>query len=149
MAPKKRTTRLNPETTTTTPATIFVTNAQLKAMITKALLPLWQHVMLTKIRMAMIAIFQERVMESVFHISNCTVENQVKFATCTLHSVDLTWWNTYVKTVGHDAAYDQESRNGDLGSEGEGYRLEKLYRWMFLEEDVFRRIGFVVREDVF
>ncbi|GJT68118.1 putative reverse transcriptase domain-containing protein [Tanacetum coccineum] len=44
-------------------------------------------------------------MESVFHISNCTVENQVKFATCTLHSVTLTWWNTHVKTVGHDAAY--------------------------------------------
>nr|GEZ85477.1 putative reverse transcriptase domain-containing protein [Tanacetum cinerariifolium] len=43
--------------------------------------------------------------ESVFHISNCAVENQVKFATCTLHSVALTWWNTYVKTVGHDAAY--------------------------------------------
>ncbi|GJW60955.1 hypothetical protein Tco_0110290 [Tanacetum coccineum] len=34
-------------------------------------------------------------MESVFHISNYAVENQVKFATCTLH----------VKTVGHDAAY--------------------------------------------
>ncbi|GJT49824.1 putative reverse transcriptase domain-containing protein [Tanacetum coccineum] len=32
-------------------------------------------------------------------------ENQVKFATCTLHLVALTWWNTYVKTVGHDAAY--------------------------------------------
>ncbi|GJY13000.1 hypothetical protein Tco_0382309 [Tanacetum coccineum] len=32
-------------------------------------------------------------------------ENQVKFATCTLHSVDLTWWNTHVKTVGHNAAY--------------------------------------------
>ncbi|GKD34699.1 reverse transcriptase domain-containing protein [Tanacetum coccineum] len=44
-------------------------------------------------------------MEFVFHISNCTVENQVKFATCTLHSVALTWWNTHVKTVGHDAAY--------------------------------------------
>ncbi|GJV60468.1 hypothetical protein Tco_1466568, partial [Tanacetum coccineum] len=44
-------------------------------------------------------------MESVFHISNCTVENQVKFATCTLHSVALTWWNTHVKTVGHNAAY--------------------------------------------
>ncbi|GKF46050.1 reverse transcriptase domain-containing protein, partial [Tanacetum coccineum] len=42
-------------------------------------------------------------MESVFHISNYTVENQVKFATCTLHSI--TWWNTHVKTVGHDAAY--------------------------------------------
>ncbi|GKA89095.1 putative reverse transcriptase domain-containing protein [Tanacetum coccineum] len=44
-------------------------------------------------------------MESVFHISNCTVENQVKFATCTLYSVALTWWNTHVKTVVHDAAY--------------------------------------------
>nr|GEV97167.1 reverse transcriptase domain-containing protein [Tanacetum cinerariifolium] len=44
-------------------------------------------------------------MESIFHISNCAVENQVKFATCTLHSVALTWWNTHVKTVGHDAAY--------------------------------------------
>ncbi|GKA49169.1 putative reverse transcriptase domain-containing protein, partial [Tanacetum coccineum] len=47
----------------------------------------------------------ERI-ESVFHISNCTDENQVKFATCTLHSVSLTWWNTHVKTVGHDAAYE-------------------------------------------
>ncbi|GKC94618.1 hypothetical protein Tco_1160060 [Tanacetum coccineum] len=44
-------------------------------------------------------------MESVFHISNCSVENQVKFATCTLHSVALTWWDTHVMTVGHDAAY--------------------------------------------
>ncbi|GJY84802.1 hypothetical protein Tco_0498828 [Tanacetum coccineum] len=38
-------------------------------------------------------------MESVFHISNCTVENQVKFATCTLHLVTLTWWNTHVQTA--------------------------------------------------
>ncbi|GJT26410.1 hypothetical protein Tco_0906685 [Tanacetum coccineum] len=44
---------------------------------------------------------------SVFHISNCTVENQVKFATCTLHSVALTWWNIHVKTVGHDACRSQ------------------------------------------
>nr|GFA54629.1 putative reverse transcriptase domain-containing protein [Tanacetum cinerariifolium] len=44
-------------------------------------------------------------MESVFHISNYAVENQVKFATCTLHSVALTWWNTHVQTVGHEAAY--------------------------------------------
>ncbi|GJS02249.1 putative reverse transcriptase domain-containing protein [Tanacetum coccineum] len=47
-------------------------------------------------------------MESVFHINNCIVENQVKFATCTLHSVALTWWNTHVKTVGHDAAYESD-----------------------------------------
>nr|GFA07960.1 hypothetical protein [Tanacetum cinerariifolium] len=44
-------------------------------------------------------------MESIFHISNCAVENQVKFVTCTLHSVALTWWNTHVKTVGYEAAY--------------------------------------------
>nr|GFC95998.1 hypothetical protein [Tanacetum cinerariifolium] len=40
-----------------------------------------------------------------FHISNCAAENQVKFATCTLHSVALTWRNTHVQTVGHEAAY--------------------------------------------
>nr|GEZ37638.1 hypothetical protein [Tanacetum cinerariifolium] len=44
-------------------------------------------------------------MESVFYISNCAIENQIKFATCTLHSVALTWWNTHVQTVGHEAAY--------------------------------------------
>ncbi|GKC25289.1 reverse transcriptase domain-containing protein [Tanacetum coccineum] len=44
-------------------------------------------------------------METVFHISNCVVENQVKFATCTLLGVALTWWNSHVKTVGHDATY--------------------------------------------
>ncbi|GJW35456.1 reverse transcriptase domain-containing protein [Tanacetum coccineum] len=44
-------------------------------------------------------------MESVFHISNYAVENHVNFATCTLHRIALTWWNTHVKTVGHDAAY--------------------------------------------
>nr|GEV71110.1 hypothetical protein [Tanacetum cinerariifolium] len=43
--------------------------------------------------------------ESVFHISNFTVECQVKYATCTLLGNALTWWNSYVKTVGHDAAY--------------------------------------------
>ncbi|GKD29677.1 hypothetical protein Tco_1240455 [Tanacetum coccineum] len=44
-------------------------------------------------------------METVFHISNCAVENQAKFATCTHFSVALTWWNSHVKTVGRDAAY--------------------------------------------
>ncbi|GJU47374.1 reverse transcriptase domain-containing protein [Tanacetum coccineum] len=44
-------------------------------------------------------------MESVFHISGCAIENQVKFATCTLLGVALTWWNGHVRTLGHDAAY--------------------------------------------
>nr|GEX30529.1 hypothetical protein [Tanacetum cinerariifolium] len=32
-------------------------------------------------------------MESVFYISGCGIENQVKFATCTLLDAALTWWN--------------------------------------------------------
>ncbi|GJT89487.1 reverse transcriptase domain-containing protein [Tanacetum coccineum] len=44
-------------------------------------------------------------METVFRISNCTVENQIKFATCTLLGSALTWWNSHVRTVGHDVAY--------------------------------------------
>ncbi|GKE38763.1 reverse transcriptase domain-containing protein [Tanacetum coccineum] len=44
-------------------------------------------------------------MESVFHISGCAIDNQVKFATCTLLGVALTWWNGHLRTLGHDAAY--------------------------------------------
>nr|GFB52266.1 hypothetical protein [Tanacetum cinerariifolium] len=44
-------------------------------------------------------------MDSVVHMSNCAAENQVKFATCTLHSVALTWWNTHVQTIDHEAVY--------------------------------------------
>ncbi|GJS64141.1 reverse transcriptase domain-containing protein [Tanacetum coccineum] len=43
--------------------------------------------------------------ESVFHISNCAVENQVKFATCTFLGNALTWWNSHMKTVTQDVAY--------------------------------------------
>ncbi|GJR54421.1 hypothetical protein Tco_1404942 [Tanacetum coccineum] len=46
----------------------------------------------------------ERI-ETVFCISNYTMENQIKFATCTLLGSTLTWWNSYAKTVGHDVAY--------------------------------------------
>ncbi|GKE28847.1 hypothetical protein Tco_1444231 [Tanacetum coccineum] len=44
-------------------------------------------------------------MESVFYISGCAIENQVKFATCTLLGASLTWWNSHMRTLGHDAAY--------------------------------------------
>ncbi|GKC04888.1 putative reverse transcriptase domain-containing protein [Tanacetum coccineum] len=104
MAPKKRTTRLNLETTTTTPTTTSVTNAQLKAMIDQGVTATLaardadrntngddSHISGVGFRMT------ERTAREF--------KNQVKFATCTLHSVALTWWNTHVKTVGHDAAY--------------------------------------------
>ncbi|GJT39198.1 reverse transcriptase domain-containing protein [Tanacetum coccineum] len=44
-------------------------------------------------------------METVFRISNCSVENQIKFSTCTLLAGALTWWNSHVRIVGHDVAY--------------------------------------------
>nr|GEU58301.1 putative reverse transcriptase domain-containing protein [Tanacetum cinerariifolium] len=44
-------------------------------------------------------------MELVFHISGCAIDNQVKFATCTLLGAALTWWNGHVRTLGYEAAY--------------------------------------------
>nr|GFC12846.1 hypothetical protein [Tanacetum cinerariifolium] len=38
-------------------------------------------------------------METVFRISNCLAENQVKFATCTLLAGALTWWNSHVRII--------------------------------------------------
>ncbi|GJW89643.1 hypothetical protein Tco_0167196 [Tanacetum coccineum] len=137
MAPKKRTTRLNPETTTTTPTTTSVTNAQLKAMIDQGVTAALatrdadrntngddSHILGAGVRrtertarectyidflkcqplnfkgtegVAGLSQWFER-MESVFHISNYTVENQVKFATCTLHSkLEMEIWDLKVK----------------------------------------------------
>ncbi|GKF07543.1 hypothetical protein Tco_0041767, partial [Tanacetum coccineum] len=39
-------------------------------------------------------------METVFRISNYTVENQIKFSTCTLLGSAQPWWNSNVRTVG-------------------------------------------------
>nr|GEY01534.1 hypothetical protein [Tanacetum cinerariifolium] len=44
-------------------------------------------------------------METVFRISNYSVENQIKFSTCTLLGSALTWWNSHIITVGPDVAY--------------------------------------------
>ncbi|GKE44069.1 putative reverse transcriptase domain-containing protein, partial [Tanacetum coccineum] len=39
-------------------------------------------------------------MESIFNISGCAIENQVKFATYTLLGAALTWWNSQIRTLG-------------------------------------------------
>ncbi|GJU36032.1 putative reverse transcriptase domain-containing protein, partial [Tanacetum coccineum] len=39
-------------------------------------------------------------MGSVFNISGCVIENQVKFATCTLLGAALTWWNGQIRSLG-------------------------------------------------
>ncbi|GJU60535.1 putative reverse transcriptase domain-containing protein [Tanacetum coccineum] len=71
-------------------------------------------------------------MESVFHISNYTIRNQVKFVTCTLLGNGLTWWNSHVKTVGHDSAY--------------GMPWKTLLK-MMTNNYCPRGVGHVVRED--
>ncbi|GKA88432.1 putative reverse transcriptase domain-containing protein [Tanacetum coccineum] len=111
MAPK-RTTRARPapETTTTTTS---VTNAQLQAMINQGVTAALaardatrngddSHTSGTGIKRT------ERVareMETVFRISNCSVDNQIKFSTCTLLIGALTWWNSHVRIIGQDVAY--------------------------------------------
>ncbi|GJU56605.1 reverse transcriptase domain-containing protein [Tanacetum coccineum] len=45
-------------------------------------------------------------MESVFNISGCTIENQVKFATRTLLGAALTWWNGQIRTLGPEHSRD-------------------------------------------
>nr|GEV95971.1 reverse transcriptase domain-containing protein [Tanacetum cinerariifolium] len=109
MAPKRTTRSIADQETTNTTS---VTNAQLQAMIDQAVTAALAARDALRSTMAMIAlgelpVFPNGLKEwSLFSISvNCAVENQVKFATCTLHSIALTWWNTHVKTVGHDAAY--------------------------------------------
>ncbi|GJZ75174.1 reverse transcriptase domain-containing protein [Tanacetum coccineum] len=112
MAPTKRTTRASPATTTTTTP---ITNAQLKALVDQGVANALAARDADKSRngndshnsgTGVVALTQwfER-MEIVFNISNCAVENQVKFATCTLYGVALTWWKSHVKTVGQDAAH--------------------------------------------
>ncbi|GJR36007.1 reverse transcriptase domain-containing protein [Tanacetum coccineum] len=111
MAPKRRTTRAT--LVTDTPTTTSVTNAQLQAMIDQGVTVALaardatrngddSHTSGTGVRR------NERVvreMETVFRISNCSVENQIKFFTCTLLAGGLTWWNSHVMNVGHDVAY--------------------------------------------
>nr|GEX80234.1 reverse transcriptase domain-containing protein [Tanacetum cinerariifolium] len=41
-------------------------------------------------------------MELVFQISGYAIENQIKFATCTLLDAALTWWNSQIRSLGPD-----------------------------------------------
>ncbi|GKD16209.1 hypothetical protein Tco_1205367 [Tanacetum coccineum] len=122
MAPRGRPTRLNPDVTPTpvtdTHTTTSVTSAQLQAMIDEGVGRNERAVRECTYQDFMkcqplffrgtegvvdLTHWFER-METVFRISNCTVENQVKFATCTLMGIALTWWNSHVRTVTNDVA---------------------------------------------
>ncbi|GJY73174.1 hypothetical protein Tco_0477605 [Tanacetum coccineum] len=102
--PPKRATRSNiaPETTNTT----SVTNAQLQAMINQGVTAaLAARDANTNGTEGLSNDFNGLEKETVFRISNCSVENQIKFSTCTLLGNALTWWNSHVRTVGNDIAY--------------------------------------------
>ncbi|GKF03897.1 hypothetical protein Tco_0034565, partial [Tanacetum coccineum] len=117
LAPK-RTTRANPADTTTTTS---VTNAQLKEMIHQGVTDALaardvdrntngddSHNSGTEGVVKLTQWFEK--METVFSISNCSVENQIKFSTCTLLEGALTWWNSHVRTVDHDVVmFPEES----------------------------------------
>ncbi|GJR14767.1 putative reverse transcriptase domain-containing protein [Tanacetum coccineum] len=64
-------------------------------------------------------------MESVFNISGCAVENQVKFATCTLLGAALTWWNGQIRTLGPEAyAMTWE----EYSEKDEGHKTPPMWR---------------------
>ncbi|GJU67434.1 putative reverse transcriptase domain-containing protein [Tanacetum coccineum] len=48
-------------------------------------------------------------LETVFRISNCTVENQIKFATCTFLGSALTWWNSHELALMYARMFPEES----------------------------------------
>nr|GFA14101.1 hypothetical protein [Tanacetum cinerariifolium] len=110
----KKTTRANPTTTTTT-ITTFVTDAQLEALIEQGIAKALaarnadrntngddSHVSRTGARRTK---WVTRECTYLDFMNNCSMENQIKFFACTLPGSALTWWNSYVMTVGPDAAY--------------------------------------------
>nr|GEY71423.1 hypothetical protein [Tanacetum cinerariifolium] len=82
--------------------------------------------------------------ESVFQISGYAVENQVKFSTCTLLDAALTWWNSQIRSLGHDA-YSMtwevlKKKMTFKGTEG----VVGLTRWIEKIESVFQISGYAV-----
>ncbi|GJX72638.1 putative reverse transcriptase domain-containing protein [Tanacetum coccineum] len=118
MAPKRRTTRLNPETTpaATAATTTTVTNAQLQAMInqgvTAALAARDANTNGVDSHNSGIgARRNERATREYTYTDfmKCQPLNfkgtEGVFSTCTLLGNALTWWNSHIRTVGNDIAY--------------------------------------------
>nr|GEV61534.1 hypothetical protein [Tanacetum cinerariifolium] len=97
MAPTRRTTRASPAMTTTTTRVI---NAQLKALIDQGVVDALAARDAGRSRNG-----DDSYNSGTGSRSKCAIENQVKFATCTLHGVALTWSKSHVKTVGQDTAH--------------------------------------------
>ncbi|GJQ94830.1 putative reverse transcriptase domain-containing protein [Tanacetum coccineum] len=105
MAPKKRTTRSSPATTTTT--TTPMTEDQLKALIAQGVADVLAERDVTRSRNGKDSHDSGTGVRRTEQAArdNCTVACQIKFETCTLQGITLTWWNFHVKTLAHDVAY--------------------------------------------
>ncbi|GJW35799.1 reverse transcriptase domain-containing protein [Tanacetum coccineum] len=116
MGPKKRTTRSTPATPTTTTS---VTNEQLRALINQGVADALaardadrsmngddSHNSGTSVRRTE-CVARECTYQDFMKCQPLFFKGTegVKFATCTLLGVALTWWNSHVRTVGHDVAY--------------------------------------------
>nr|GEV13065.1 putative reverse transcriptase domain-containing protein [Tanacetum cinerariifolium] len=134
MAPKTRTTRATPATTTT--LTITVTDAQLRALIDRGIA----------------ATLAERDTDRSRNGDNSNDSGtgrrrQVKFASCTLQESDLTWWNSYMRAVGQDVSYAmpwvalKRMLTDKYCPRGEIQKLESEYWNLKVKAKVERYIG--------
>ncbi|GJW09912.1 hypothetical protein Tco_1575739 [Tanacetum coccineum] len=120
MAPKRKTTRLNPDATPTpvidTHTTTSVTNAQIQAMINEGVTAALaardatrngddSHTSGTGARRP-VQVARECTYPDFLKCQSLYFKStEVKFATCTLQGNALTWWNSHVKTTTPEAAH--------------------------------------------
>nr|GFC92875.1 hypothetical protein [Tanacetum cinerariifolium] len=119
MAPKRaRTTRANPDPTRTTTTTEPITHEAINNLIAqrpRTISPTRECTYKDYLNYGPLKFngtegvigltrWFERT-ESVSSISNCTAENQVKFASCTLIGSALTWRNSHMRAVSQEVAY--------------------------------------------
>nr|GEY44317.1 putative reverse transcriptase domain-containing protein [Tanacetum cinerariifolium] len=97
MAPKRaRTTRANHDPTRTTTATEPMTQEAISNLIAECVTEA-----LAEYETQRNSVVNGDT-ESAYSISNCTAENQVKFASCTLIGSALTWWNSHMRAVSQE-----------------------------------------------
>ncbi|GJV96757.1 putative reverse transcriptase domain-containing protein [Tanacetum coccineum] len=74
--------------------------------------------------------------EPVFNISGCAIENQVKFATCTLLGAALTWWNGQIRNLGPEAyAMTWEVKGNDVPAYTERFQEPTLICTKFVANE--------------
>ncbi|GKE11542.1 hypothetical protein Tco_1415093 [Tanacetum coccineum] len=119
MAPRKRTTKASPATITT-PTSTRVTDTQLRALIKRGIAAVLaerdayksrngddNHDSGTGRRRQVSTVRECTYTDFLkYQPMNFKGTEGVKFTTCTLQGNALTWWNSHVRAVRHDIAYE-------------------------------------------